>query len=111
MDCKKLHTIGRWTVGYIWRYFWFVWWNLLSHKFNTILFQNPVKALEYFYTNASNYSLVIVDYKMSQMSNRFYQKDNRKRCCWLQNKTHNYRAFIKDISLMINPIQRWLIGY
>jgi CheY-like chemotaxis protein len=37
---------------------------LSSHGFNTISFQNPIEALEYFYQNASNCSLVIVDYKM-----------------------------------------------
>jgi DNA-binding NtrC family response regulator len=41
---------------------------LISNRFNTISFQNPLKALEYFYQNASNCSLVIVDYKMPQLS-------------------------------------------
>ena len=41
---------------------------LSSNGFNTISFQNPIKALNYFYQNQSNCSLVITDYKMPQMS-------------------------------------------
>ena len=41
---------------------------LSSNGFNTISFQNPLEALNYFYQNQSNCSLVITDYKMPQMS-------------------------------------------
>jgi DNA-binding response OmpR family regulator len=41
---------------------------LSSNGFNTISFQNPLDALEYFYKNQSHCSLVIADYKMPQMS-------------------------------------------
>jgi DNA-binding NtrC family response regulator len=41
---------------------------LISNNFNTISFDNPVKALEYFYKNPNNCSLVITDYRMHQMS-------------------------------------------
>jgi response regulator RpfG family c-di-GMP phosphodiesterase len=40
---------------------------LLSSGFNAISFQNSVNALEYFYQNPNNCSLVITDYKMPQM--------------------------------------------
>ena len=53
-------------------------------------FDNPVKAIKYFYQNPNNCSLVIADYKMPQMSGiDFNKKDKRKRY-WLQNKNHNY---------------------
>jgi CheY-like chemotaxis protein len=41
---------------------------LSSNGFNTISFQNPFEALDYFYQNISNCSMVIADYKMPQMS-------------------------------------------
>jgi DNA-binding response OmpR family regulator len=41
---------------------------LTSNSFNTISFDNPVKALDYFYKNTHNCSLIITDYKMPQMS-------------------------------------------
>jgi DNA-binding NtrC family response regulator len=41
---------------------------LISNRFNIISFQNPIEALNYFYQNISNCSLVIADYKMPQMS-------------------------------------------
>jgi response regulator RpfG family c-di-GMP phosphodiesterase len=40
---------------------------LTSNSFNTVSFDNPVKALEYFYKNPNNCSLVITDYRMPQM--------------------------------------------
>ena len=41
---------------------------LSSNGFSTISFQNPMEALNYFYQNISNCSMVITDYKMPQMS-------------------------------------------
>ena len=40
---------------------------LSSNGFNTLSFQNPLDALEYFYKNPNNCSLIITDYKMPQM--------------------------------------------
>ena len=47
---------------------------LISNGFNTISFQNPFEALEYFYQNIYKYSLVITDYKMPQMSGNDFIK-------------------------------------
>ncbi len=53
---------------------------LSSNGFNTISFQNPLKALNYFYQNPNNCSLVITDYKMPQMSGLdLINKDKRNR--------------------------------
>ena len=41
---------------------------LTASGFNIISFDNPVKALEYFYENTNNCSVVITDYRMPQMS-------------------------------------------
>jgi DNA-binding response OmpR family regulator len=51
---------------------------LSSSGFNTISFQNPMKALNYFYQNQRNCSLVIADYKMPQMSGLELIKKIRK---------------------------------
>jgi DNA-binding NtrC family response regulator len=68
---------------------------LSSNGFNTISFQNPLDALEYFYKNQSNCSLVITDYKMPQMSGidliKIREKDTD---CKI--KTIIISAFIKD---------------
>ena len=69
---------------------------LSSNGFNTISFQNPLNALNYFYQNQSNCSLVITDYKMPQMSgldliNKIREKDTD---CKI--KTIVISAFIKD---------------
>ena len=70
---------------------------LSSNGFNTISFQNPVEALEYFYKNVSNCSIVITDYKMPQMSGidlikKIREKENTDR----KIKTIIISAFIKD---------------
>ena len=52
---------------------------LSSNGFNTISFQNPLDALEYFYKNQSNCSLVITDYKMPQMTGLDLIKKIRKK--------------------------------
>ena len=41
---------------------------LTSNGYNIIAFDNPVKALEYFYKNPNNCAVVITDYRMPQMS-------------------------------------------
>jgi response regulator RpfG family c-di-GMP phosphodiesterase len=70
---------------------------LISNRFNTISFQNPLKTLEYFNKNVSNCSLVIVDYKMPQMSGiDFIKKIREKDTADCKIKTMIISAFIKD---------------
>ena len=71
---------------------------LISHGFNTVAFQNPIEALEYFYQNISNCSLVITDYKMPQMSGidlikKIRQKDDT---AVFRIKTIVISAYMKD---------------
>ena len=67
---------------------------LSSNGFNTISFQNPLDALEYFYKNPSNCSLIITDYKMPQMSGLDLIKKIKDTNCKI--KTLVISAFIKD---------------
>ena len=67
---------------------------LSSNGFNTISFQNPLDALEYFYKNQSNCSLVITDYKMPQMSGIDLIKEIKDTNCKI--RTIVISAFIKD---------------
>jgi DNA-binding NtrC family response regulator len=67
---------------------------LSSNGFNTISFQNPLDALEYFYKNTNNCSLVITDYKMPQMSGLDLIKKIKDTNCKI--KTIVISAFIKD---------------
>ncbi|MDW3627439.1 MAG: response regulator [Nitrososphaeraceae archaeon] len=67
---------------------------LSSNGFNTISFQNPLDALEYFYKNQSNCSLVITDYKMPQMSGIDLIKKIKDTNCKI--RTIVISAFIKD---------------
>ena len=69
---------------------------LSSNGFNTISFQNPKKALNYFYQNQSNCSLVITDYKMPQMSGLELIKKVREKDTNCKIKTIVISAFIKD---------------
>ena len=70
---------------------------LSSNGFNTISFQNPVEALEYFYQNISNCYLVIADYKMPQISGiDFIKKVREKENTDCKIKTIIISAFIKD---------------
>ncbi|HZL23623.1 MAG TPA: response regulator [Nitrososphaeraceae archaeon] len=69
---------------------------LSSSGFNTISFQNPLHALEYFYQNQSNCSLVIADYKMPQMSGIDLIKKIREKDTDCKIKTIVISAFIKD---------------
>ena len=68
--------------------------TLSSNGFNTISFQNPLDALEYFYKNPNNCSLVITDYKMPQMSGLDLIKKIKDTNCKI--KTIVISAFIKD---------------
>ena len=69
---------------------------LSSSGFNTISFQNPMEALNYFYQNQSNCSLVIADYKMPQMSGLELIKKIREKDTECKIKTIVISAFIKD---------------
>ena len=69
---------------------------LLSNGFNTISFQNPKAALNYFYQNQSNCSIVITDYKMPQMSGIDLIKKIREKDTNCKIKTIIISAFIKD---------------
>jgi DNA-binding response OmpR family regulator len=69
---------------------------LSFHGFNTISFQNPKAALNYFYQNQSNCSIVITDYKMPQMSGIDLIKKIREKDTNCKIKTIIISAFIKD---------------
>ena len=69
---------------------------LTSNGFNTISFDNPVNALEYFYQNPNNCSLVITDYKMNQMSGIDLIKKIKEKDTSYKIKTIIISAFIKD---------------
>jgi response regulator RpfG family c-di-GMP phosphodiesterase len=69
---------------------------LSSNGFNTISFQNPIEALNYFYKNVNNCYLVITDYKMPQMSGLDFIKKIREKNNDCKIKTIIISAFIKD---------------
>ena len=69
---------------------------LTSNSFNTISFDNPVKALDYFYKNPNNCSLIITDYKMPQMSGLDFINKIRERDTYCKIKTIMVSAYIKD---------------
>jgi response regulator RpfG family c-di-GMP phosphodiesterase len=70
---------------------------LSSNGYNVISFNNPLYALEYFYQNISNCSLVITDYKMPQLSGiDFIKKIREKENIDRKIKTIIISAFIKD---------------
>ena len=69
---------------------------LSSNWFKTISFQNPKAALNYFYQNQSNCSIVITDYKMPQMSGIDLIKKIREKDTNCKIKTIIISAFIKD---------------
>ncbi len=69
---------------------------LTSNGFNTISFDNPVKAIKYFYQNPNNCSLVIADYKMPQMSGIDLIKKIKEKDTDCKIKTIIISAFIKD---------------
>jgi response regulator RpfG family c-di-GMP phosphodiesterase len=71
---------------------------LSSNGYNVISFNNPIYALEYFYQNISNCSVVITDYKMPQMSGIDFIKKIREKekNTAYKIKTIIISAFIKD---------------
>ena len=69
---------------------------LTSNGFNTISFDNPVKAIKYFYQNPNNCSLVIADYKMPQISGIDLIKKIKEKDTDSKIKTIIISAFIKD---------------
>jgi len=69
---------------------------LSSNGFNTISFQNPLEALNYFYQNPNYCSLVIADYKMPQMSGIDLIKKIQEKDTDYKIKTIIISAFIKD---------------
>jgi len=69
---------------------------LSSSGFNTISFQNPIEALNYFYQNQSNCSLVIADYKMPEISGLELIKKIREKDTDCKIKTIMVSAYIKD---------------
>ena len=69
---------------------------LTSNGFNTISFDNPVKAIKHFYQNPNNCSLVIADYKMPQMSGIDLIKKIKEKDTDCKIKTIIISAFIKD---------------
>ena len=69
---------------------------LTSNGFNTISFDNPINALKYYYQNPNNCSLVITDYKMTQMSGIDLIKKIKEKDTDNKIKTIVISAFIKD---------------
>jgi len=69
---------------------------LTASRFNIISFDNPVKALEYFYENTNNCSVVITDYRMPQMSGLDFINKIRKKDTDCKIKTIMVSAYIKD---------------
>ena len=69
---------------------------LSFNGFNTISFQNPIEALNYFYQNFTNCYLVIADYKMPQMSGIDFIKKIREKDTDCKIKTIVISAYIKD---------------
>ncbi|MGI9011462.1 MAG: response regulator [Nitrososphaeraceae archaeon] len=69
---------------------------LTSSGFNTISFDNPVKALEYFYKYTNNCSVIITDYRMPQMSGLDFINKIREKDTDCKIKTIIISAYIKD---------------
>ena len=69
---------------------------LTASGFNIISFDNPVKALKYFYENTNNCSLVITDYRMPQMSGLDFINKIREIDTNGKIKTIIISAYIKD---------------
>jgi DNA-binding NtrC family response regulator len=68
---------------------------LTANGYNTISFDNPVKAIKYFYQNPNNCSF-ITDYKMPQMSGIDLIKKIKEKDTNYKIKTIIISAFIKD---------------
>ena len=80
---------------------------LTASGFNIISFDNPVKALEYFYENTNNCSVVITDYRMPGMSGLEFLKKIREKDTALKIKTIIVSAYTKtDIPYEISYIMK-----
>jgi len=80
---------------------------LKSNGYNIISFDNPVKALEYFYKNTNNCSVVITDYRMPQMSGLDFLKKIREKDTNQNIKTIIVSAYTKtDIPYEISYIMK-----
>ena len=80
---------------------------LSSNGFNTISFQNPMEALNYFYQNQINCSLVITDYKMPEMSGLDLLKKIREKDIDCKIKTMIISAYTKtDIPYELSYIMK-----
>ena len=80
---------------------------LTASGFNIISFDNPVKALEYFYENTNNCSVVITDYRMPEMSGLEFLKKIREKDTALKIKTIIVSAYTKtDIPYEISYIMK-----
>ena len=80
---------------------------LKSNGYNIIAFDNPVKALEYFYENTDNCSVVITDYRMPEMSGLEFLKKIREKDTALKIKTIIVSAYTKtDIPYEISYIMK-----
>jgi response regulator RpfG family c-di-GMP phosphodiesterase len=80
---------------------------LKSNGYNIISFDNPVKALEYFYKNTNNCSVVITDYRMPQMSGLDFLKKIREKDPNQTIKTIIVSAYTKtDIPYEISYIMK-----
>jgi len=69
---------------------------LTASGFNIISFDNPVKALEYFYENTNNCTVVITDYRMPEMSGLDFINKIREIDTNCKIKTIIISAYIKD---------------
>jgi response regulator RpfG family c-di-GMP phosphodiesterase len=69
---------------------------LIASGFNIISYDNPVKALEYFYENTNNCSVVITDYRIAQMSGLDFINKIREIDTNCKIKTIIISAYIKD---------------
>ena len=80
---------------------------LTASGFNIISFDNPVKALEYFYENTNNCSVVSTDYRMPGMSGLEFLKKIREKDTALKIKTIIVSAYTKtDIPYEISYIMK-----
>ena len=80
---------------------------LTASGFNIISFDNPVKALEYFYENTNNCSVVITDYRMPEMSGLEFLKKIREKDIAHKIKTIIVSAYTKtDIPYEISYIMK-----
>ena len=80
---------------------------LTSNGYNTISFDSPLKALEYFYQNIDKCSMVITDYKMPEMSGLDLLKKIREKDIDCKIKTMIISAYTKtDIPYELSYIMK-----